>query len=121
MRLQLALNVRDIDEAVSFYGKLFGAEPHKRRPGYANFAIEMPPLKLGCSSRTRRPRSVCTIWAWKSWKRAVSPRLTAASRTPAFSTRCSWTRPAATRPRTSSGPGSLRDCAGSGTASPTTR
>ena len=46
MRLQLALNVRDIDEAVSFYGKLFGAEPHKRRPGYANFAIEMPPLKL---------------------------------------------------------------------------
>ena len=46
MRLQLALNVRDIDEAVAFYGKLFGAEPHKRRPGYANFAIQTPPLKL---------------------------------------------------------------------------
>lgn len=46
MRLQLALNVRDIDEAVAFYGKLFGAEPHKRRPGYANFAIQEPPLKL---------------------------------------------------------------------------
>ena len=46
MRLQLALNVRDIDEAVAFYGKLFGAEPHKRRPGYANFAISEPPLKL---------------------------------------------------------------------------
>lgn len=46
MRLQLALNVRDIDEAVAYYGKLFGAEPHKRRPGYANFAIAMPPLKL---------------------------------------------------------------------------
>lgn len=46
MRLQLALNVRDIDEAVAYYAKLFDAEPHKRRPGYANFAIEMPPLKL---------------------------------------------------------------------------
>ncbi len=46
MRLQLALNVRDIDEAVAFYGKLFAAEPHKRRPGYANFAIARPPLKL---------------------------------------------------------------------------
>ena len=46
MRLQLALNVRDIDEAVAYYGKLFGAKPHKRRPGYANFAIQEPPLKL---------------------------------------------------------------------------
>ena len=46
MRLQLALNVRDIDEAVAYYGKLFDAKPHKRRPGYANFAISQPPLKL---------------------------------------------------------------------------
>jgi catechol 2,3-dioxygenase-like lactoylglutathione lyase family enzyme len=45
-RVQLALNVDDLDAAVSFYGKLFGAEPAKRRPGYANFAIEEPPLKL---------------------------------------------------------------------------
>ena len=45
-RVQLALNVNDIDEAVSFYSKLFGAEPAKRRPGYANFAISEPPLKL---------------------------------------------------------------------------
>ena len=45
-RLQLALNVNDIDEAVAFYSKLFGAEPAKRRPGYANFAISEPPLKL---------------------------------------------------------------------------
>jgi catechol 2,3-dioxygenase-like lactoylglutathione lyase family enzyme len=45
-RLQLALNVNDIDEAVAFYSKLFGAEPAKRRPGYANFAIAEPPLKL---------------------------------------------------------------------------
>src|SRR5260370_33406288 len=45
-RLQLALNVTDIDQAVAFYTKLFGAEPAKRRPGYANFAIVEPPLKL---------------------------------------------------------------------------
>ena len=45
-RVQLALNVNDIDVAVSFYTKLFGTEPAKRRPGYANFAITEPPLKL---------------------------------------------------------------------------
>jgi catechol 2,3-dioxygenase-like lactoylglutathione lyase family enzyme len=45
-RVQLALNVDDIDEAVAFYSKLFGAEPAKRREGYANFAVANPPLKL---------------------------------------------------------------------------
>ena len=45
-RVQLALNVSDIDAAVAFYSKLFATEPAKRRPGYANFAIEAPPLKL---------------------------------------------------------------------------
>ncbi len=45
-RVQLALNVDDIEEAVAFYAKLFGTEPVKRRPGYANFAITEPPLKL---------------------------------------------------------------------------
>jgi len=45
-RVQLALNVNDIDQAVIFYTKLFGTEPAKRRPGYANFAITQPPLKL---------------------------------------------------------------------------
>lgn len=45
-RVQLALNVSDIDQAVDFYSKLFGAEPAKRQPGYANFAIAEPPLKL---------------------------------------------------------------------------
>jgi catechol 2,3-dioxygenase-like lactoylglutathione lyase family enzyme len=45
-RVQLALNVSDIEEAVGFYSKLFGAQPAKRQPGYANFAIEDPPLKL---------------------------------------------------------------------------
>jgi len=45
-RLQLALNVPDIDSAVDFYSKLFATEPNKRKPGYANFAIADPPLKL---------------------------------------------------------------------------
>jgi catechol 2,3-dioxygenase-like lactoylglutathione lyase family enzyme len=45
-RVQLALNVADIDAAVDFYSKLFDAQPAKRRPGYANFAIVEPPLKL---------------------------------------------------------------------------
>ena len=46
MRLQLALNVSDLEEAVEFYSRLFGVEPARRRPGYANFAIDEPPLKL---------------------------------------------------------------------------
>jgi catechol 2,3-dioxygenase-like lactoylglutathione lyase family enzyme len=45
-RVQLALNVSDIDAAVEFYSKLFGIEPSKRMPSYANFAIAEPPLKL---------------------------------------------------------------------------
>lgn len=45
-RIQLALNVSDLDEAVAFYTKLFGTEVAKQRPGYANFAIAEPPLKL---------------------------------------------------------------------------
>jgi catechol 2,3-dioxygenase-like lactoylglutathione lyase family enzyme len=45
-RVQLALNVDDVEAAVIFYAKLFGTEPAKRRDGYANFAIANPPLKL---------------------------------------------------------------------------
>jgi catechol 2,3-dioxygenase-like lactoylglutathione lyase family enzyme len=45
-RIQLALNVDNLDESIAFYSKLFGAEPAKLRPGYANFAIAEPPLKL---------------------------------------------------------------------------
>jgi catechol 2,3-dioxygenase-like lactoylglutathione lyase family enzyme len=45
-RVQLALRVADLDAAVDFYSKLFDATPAKRRPGYANFAIAEPPLKL---------------------------------------------------------------------------
>ena len=45
-RIQLALNVDDLDEAVTFYSKLFNTEPAKLKEGYANFAIADPPLKL---------------------------------------------------------------------------
>lgn len=45
-RVQLALNVDDLDEAITFYSKLFNTEPAKVKPGYANFAITEPPLKL---------------------------------------------------------------------------
>ena len=45
-RVQLALRVADLDAAVDFYSRLFDATPAKRRPGYANFAIVEPPLKL---------------------------------------------------------------------------
>lgn len=45
-RIQLALNVDDLDSAITFYTKLFGTGPSKVKPGYANFAIAEPPLKL---------------------------------------------------------------------------
>jgi catechol 2,3-dioxygenase-like lactoylglutathione lyase family enzyme len=45
-RVQLALNVTKLDAAIDFYSKLFGTEPAKRKPGYANFEIADPPLKL---------------------------------------------------------------------------
>lgn len=45
-RVQLALRVGDLEGSIAFYTKLFGVEPAKRRPGYANFAVTEPPLKL---------------------------------------------------------------------------
>lgn len=45
-RVQLALNVADLEASVEFYRHLFNTEPHKRRPGYANFEISEPPMKL---------------------------------------------------------------------------
>ncbi len=65
-RIQLALNVDDIDAAITFYSKLFNTEPAKVKPGYANFAIAEPPLKLvlleknpgqGAASTTSASRS----------------------------------------------------------------
>jgi catechol 2,3-dioxygenase-like lactoylglutathione lyase family enzyme len=45
-RIQLAINVDNLDDSIAFYSKLFGTDPAKIRPGYANFAITEPPLKL---------------------------------------------------------------------------
>jgi catechol 2,3-dioxygenase-like lactoylglutathione lyase family enzyme len=45
-RVQLAINVDDLETSVDFYRRLFGTEPAKVRPGYANFAVAEPPLKL---------------------------------------------------------------------------
>jgi hypothetical protein len=45
-RVQLALNVSDIDTAVEFYSRFFSTQPAKRQPGYANFEVQDPPLKL---------------------------------------------------------------------------
>ncbi|MDT7716835.1 MAG: hypothetical protein QOH09_2827, partial [Pseudonocardiales bacterium] len=45
-RVQLALRVADLEGSIKFYSTLFGVQPAKRRPGYANFAITEPPLKL---------------------------------------------------------------------------
>ena len=57
-RVQLALNVSDIDKAVDFYSKLLGTEPAKRRDGYANFAVEDPPLKLVLMEGPGQPGSL---------------------------------------------------------------
>ncbi len=46
MRVQLALNVADLNEAIDFYSKMFNTQPYKVKPGYANWAIENPPMKL---------------------------------------------------------------------------
>ena len=65
-RVQLALNVSDIDEAVDFYSKLFATEPAKRRPGYANFAVAEPPLKLVLIEDAGQPAARSTTSASRS-------------------------------------------------------
>jgi catechol 2,3-dioxygenase-like lactoylglutathione lyase family enzyme len=57
-RAQLALNVSDLEEAVAFYLALFDAEPAKVRPGYANFAVTDPPLKLVLIEGAGEPGSI---------------------------------------------------------------
>ena len=58
MRLQLALNVADLDKAVDVYSRMFGVEPAKTKPGYANFAIADPPLKLVLFEGAGEPGSI---------------------------------------------------------------
>lgn len=62
-RLQLALNVSDLEASVAFYSAMFGVEPHKRRPGYANFAIAQPPLKLVLIETSEATRGTGTAGA----------------------------------------------------------
>ncbi len=64
-RVQLALNVDDLDEAITFYSKLFGVAPAKIKPGYANFAVIEPPLKLVLlgSLSWSPPYWAATVWA----------------------------------------------------------
>ena len=57
-RVQLALNVSDVDAAVEFYSRLFGVGPAKRRPGYANFAVEEPALKLVLIENAEAPATL---------------------------------------------------------------
>ncbi len=57
-RVQLALNVSSLDEAIEFYSKFFKTEPAKVRPGYANFAIDEPPLKLVLMENAGTPGSI---------------------------------------------------------------
>ena len=58
MRLQLALNVADLDEAIEFYSRMFDTKPAKIRDGYANFAIAEPPLKLVLFAGDGEPGSI---------------------------------------------------------------
>ncbi|MFL6167216.1 MAG: VOC family protein, partial [Ornithinibacter sp.] len=62
-RVQLALNVSDLEASVAFYSAMFGVEPHKRRPGYANFAIAQPPLKLVLIETSESTRGTGTAGA----------------------------------------------------------
>ena len=62
-RVQLALNVSDLEASVAFYSAMFGVQPHKRRPGYANFAISEPPLKLVLIETSEATRGTGTAGA----------------------------------------------------------
>ncbi len=62
-RVQLALNVSDLEASVAFYSAMFGVAPHKRRPGYANFAVADPPLKLVLIETSEETRGSGTVGA----------------------------------------------------------
>ena len=84
-RVQLALNVDDIDQAVAFYTTLFGAGPAKRQSGYANFAIAEPPLKLVLLENPGRGGSLNHLGVEVSGRRTVDAehtRLTGAGLAP---------------------------------------
>ena len=103
-RVQLALRVADLEGSIAFYSKLFGTEPAKRRPGYANFAIAEPPLKLVLiegepGEATRLDHLGVEVEATDAGHR----RHRSGSRTPAWPPSRRTTPPAATPSRTRSG------------------
>jgi catechol 2,3-dioxygenase-like lactoylglutathione lyase family enzyme len=115
MRVQLALNVKDLDQAVEFYSKLFDAKVNKRKPGYANFAIDRPPLKLVLFENPAAEERLNHLGVEvfdDAEVHAATDRLKAA---PDWPTRSKTGRPAATPRRTRSGRSIRRACAGSGT------
>jgi catechol 2,3-dioxygenase-like lactoylglutathione lyase family enzyme len=101
-RVQLALNVTDLDEAIDFYSELFATSPAKVRPGYANFAVADPSFKLvlmehpdirgsGGEQRGRRPPTTwttrwsiasgqCVLHTFRPGRAAGPPRDTVRSR-----------------------------------------
>ena len=102
-RVQLALNVDDLDEAVSFYTTLFGTEPAKRRPGYANFAIAEPPLKLVLLENPGQGGTLNHLGVEVADADAVDAEQTRLAAGRAWPRSTSATPPAATPSRTSSG------------------
>jgi catechol 2,3-dioxygenase-like lactoylglutathione lyase family enzyme len=55
IKTHLSLRIADLKRSVAFYRTFFGVPPHKTRPGYANFDIEQPPLKLALTEKQRTP------------------------------------------------------------------
>ena len=102
-RVQLALNVSDLDEAVGFYSKLFATEPAKRRPGYANFAIAEPPLKLVLIEGGGEPGSLNHLGVEVASTDEVAAANTATHRSRAWRARPKTRSRAALRCRTRSG------------------
>ncbi|SRR6266404_940722 len=46
LKAHLAINVRNVNQSVDFYRKLWGIEPSKVRSGYAKFDVRNPPLNF---------------------------------------------------------------------------
>ncbi len=67
-RLQLAINVTDLEKAIEFYSRMFGVVPAKVKSGYANFAITDPPLKLVLFEGPQGRRSIISEWRWIPWR-----------------------------------------------------
>ena len=72
-RLQLAINVTDLEKAVEFYSRLFATAPAKVKPGYANFAIADPPVKLVLFEGPEGRRSIISGSRWRRPMRSCRP------------------------------------------------